>query len=472
MNMRFACMVLGASCFLSFVFLTVSGNASRQLGFSFKTPTAMLVVLLVLLLFFLLCPLLKKPLLRKLVSAANVALALVWAFLVLAVSDDVLSSDALAAAASALGLAMLCSELLQWGLHFTLSKVEDAGLIVWTSMLLGACISLTFVYVGDRMPLPLLCLLPLIGCVLCWWLDVNESMEPSSPNSVWEIARYDERRFGASENPRRTRLLYFASRIGASMLYAIASTLVVNEEGVPRENGALIVALIAMVVAGIVLALLGSRKKPLSTYLIAILPLLLAFVLTASFLGSDTIFVVRVGVGIVWLVGYLFDYLIYPTYRELTGMNIVEFSYLSKLANLVPWAVFSLGVFAAKESVEPLGGLAANQGLLVGYMLVVVLAHTAMLVRHLFLYYPQEERAARTGDAVELPEKISATVQRYGLTKREGEVLSYLAKGYSRPYIEKKLYISKGTAKTHIFHVFQKLGVSSQDELLDLVDQA
>lgn len=63
-------------------------------------------------------------------------------------------------------------------------------------------------------------------------------------------------------------------------------------------------------------------------------------------------------------------------------------------------------------------------------------------------------------------------MQRYGLTKREGEVLSYLAKGYSRPYIEKKLYISKGTAKTHIFHVFQKLGVSSQDELLDLVDQA
>ncbi len=65
-------------------------------------------------------------------------------------------------------------------------------------------------------------------------------------------------------------------------------------------------------------------------------------------------------------------------------------------------------------------------------------------------------------------ENVSA---KYQLTPREEEVLVYLVEGYSRPYIEKALYISKSTAKSHTYHIYQKLGINSQDELLDLVKQ-
>lgn len=58
-----------------------------------------------------------------------------------------------------------------------------------------------------------------------------------------------------------------------------------------------------------------------------------------------------------------------------------------------------------------------------------------------------------------------------GLTKREIEVLSYLAKGRSLPYIADALYVTTGTIKTHTQHIYRKLGINSKQELLDLVEE-
>lgn len=58
-----------------------------------------------------------------------------------------------------------------------------------------------------------------------------------------------------------------------------------------------------------------------------------------------------------------------------------------------------------------------------------------------------------------------------GLTKREAEVLSYLAKGRSLPYIADALYVTTGTIKTHTQHIYRKLGINSKQELLDLVEE-
>lgn len=58
--------------------------------------------------------------------------------------------------------------------------------------------------------------------------------------------------------------------------------------------------------------------------------------------------------------------------------------------------------------------------------------------------------------------------QLYGLTPRGAEVVRYLALGYSRPYIAKRLGVSKETAKAHTYHIYQKVGAASQDELIEL----
>jgi len=59
--------------------------------------------------------------------------------------------------------------------------------------------------------------------------------------------------------------------------------------------------------------------------------------------------------------------------------------------------------------------------------------------------------------------------RKYGLTPRECEVFELLAYGRNARYIEENLGVSSNTVKTHVRNVYNKLGVSSHQELLSLV---
>ncbi|MGZ4268481.1 MAG: response regulator [Solirubrobacteraceae bacterium] len=48
------------------------------------------------------------------------------------------------------------------------------------------------------------------------------------------------------------------------------------------------------------------------------------------------------------------------------------------------------------------------------------------------------------------------------LTTREGEVLALLAEGLSAPAIGARLHLAPGTVKTHLGHLYEKLGVSDR----------
>ena len=56
------------------------------------------------------------------------------------------------------------------------------------------------------------------------------------------------------------------------------------------------------------------------------------------------------------------------------------------------------------------------------------------------------------------------------LSEREAEVLVLLAKGRTSSYVQRELYISKGTAKNHLWHIYRKLDIHTQQELIDLVE--
>ncbi|MGV8083979.1 MAG: response regulator transcription factor [Coriobacteriia bacterium] len=57
----------------------------------------------------------------------------------------------------------------------------------------------------------------------------------------------------------------------------------------------------------------------------------------------------------------------------------------------------------------------------------------------------------------------------HGLSPREFEVFLFLAKGRNTAHIERSLLISGHTIKTHIYRIYRKLGVNTQQELIDLV---
>ncbi len=68
--------------------------------------------------------------------------------------------------------------------------------------------------------------------------------------------------------------------------------------------------------------------------------------------------------------------------------------------------------------------------------------------------------------------KCETVANTYLLSRRETEILFFLAKGHNAAYIQEKLFISEGTAKTHIRHIYRKLDVHNQQDLMRMVEDA
>lgn len=62
---------------------------------------------------------------------------------------------------------------------------------------------------------------------------------------------------------------------------------------------------------------------------------------------------------------------------------------------------------------------------------------------------------------------VEDVAEQYGLTKREIEVTALLLEGRSLRHVQKALFISEGTAKTHAKHIYAKLNVRTKQELID-----
>ena len=85
---------------------------------------------------------------------------------------------------------------------------------------------------------------------------------------------------------------------------------------------------------------------------------------------------------------------------------------------------------------------------------------------------PQDEilagvRAVARGEVALAPRIAALLVQRVktpavALSPRETEVLRLVAAGKSNPTIAAELFVGEATVKTHLLHVFEKLGVSDR----------
>lgn len=94
------------------------------------------------------------------------------------------------------------------------------------------------------------------------------------------------------------------------------------------------------------------------------------------------------------------------------------------------------------------------------------------------IFAEDEDDAAMPAPADDSPaargrfrERCEAVANTYLLSRRENEVMYYLARGYKSSFIQQQLYISEGTAKTHIRHIYRKLNIHSQQELIHLIDE-
>lgn len=108
-------------------------------------------------------------------------------------------------------------------------------------------------------------------------------------------------------------------------------------------------------------------------------------------------------------------------------------------------------------------------------------AHTESLVKNA----SGEEAAAQLAEEAEPAEGLqqksddtafetacAAVAEKHRLTARETEVFKLLARGRTSPVIQEKLVLSHNTVKTHVRHIYAKLDVHSQQELINMVEEA
>ena len=84
---------------------------------------------------------------------------------------------------------------------------------------------------------------------------------------------------------------------------------------------------------------------------------------------------------------------------------------------------------------------------------------------------PLEDVGLKRGDMpIDVMRGCDAIVEKKGLTPRESEIVRLLARGRNAPYIQEKLVLSRNTVKTHVANIYAKVGVHSQQELIDAVE--
>lgn len=66
-------------------------------------------------------------------------------------------------------------------------------------------------------------------------------------------------------------------------------------------------------------------------------------------------------------------------------------------------------------------------------------------------------------------QRCDEVAQEYGLSSRERDVLYHLAHGKSVGHTASVLYLSHSTVKTHVHHIYSKIGIHSRDELREVL---
>jgi DNA-binding CsgD family transcriptional regulator len=171
--------------------------------------------------------------------------------------------------------------------------------------------------------------------------------------------------------------------------------------------------------------------------------------------------------------------------------------------NAVNWAMLvrmsvahKLPVFysvAAGAAISPFGFLVgwlsslafAYSGFSSTFLSMLMLALAFLLVMVVMLFFPNSthheepgaEAAVLRVESDELSEralfrmKVKEVARFYALSPRECDVLGYLVKGRNAGYIQKKLMVSPHTAKSHIYNIYRKLDIHSQQKLMDFVEE-
>lgn len=247
-----------------------------------------------------------------------------------------------------------------------------------------------------------------------------------------------------------------------------------NGGGAPREN---LLAVVPLAAAVLGVVLMRRDRKVDTLYLISALLILggFAFFFPSS-LASSTGIVANLS-DIFFAAGYdLFVLTAFVFIAAIGSKNPLD----SLRAGLTYYCLVDIGTAigaSLRHSLfsllqegpdDSLAFLVVSAIILLFASYIVVVAKRSDLSRSI-LRLPGLSPAMARDASLDIERRCQLCAEKHSLTPREQEILEYLALGYTAIGIKDKLTISQNTAKSHIKNIYRKMGVHSQQQLIDAV---
>lgn len=255
-----------------------------------------------------------------------------------------------------------------------------------------------------------------------------------------------------------------------AFLFSFASgyALTLNE----IENAPIPVGLIGVVVVAVALVLIFGRGEEKADALFSFSALLvIAGFLTApfTFVGEAATANACIRIGII-----TFDILLWMVIVAVGRRNIFA---------LLPTLGFARFMKALGTNLGAIVGHTSNDWIGINSEVAALIAAIAVFIFIAFLWlgfrkFSFEETikgviaprpAALNQGSDDIEGRCAEIGTACGLTERETEIFAMLARGRNGQYIREYYVVSRNTVKSHIKHIYQKLEVHSQQELIDLV---
>lgn len=275
---------------------------------------------------------------------------------------------------------------------------------------------------------------------------------PAAADARTALGRYWGALFGLAFNFFTMGLTFWPSTAGVS-----------SNESVLVKPGAYAMVLAVVVVAHLAHRRFGSPHEYESSgdqLVLVMLPVATAIVLVSPFIDST-------------LAGVPFVVVNLLPYAGIAALNVLGLAAVARMAQVTARPVFSVFGWTVLACTASMGlGMALFQLLGQGAQMVSLCVLTLYLVAMLIAsirqtYHLQAERqTAQFG----VERACGRIAERYALSPRETEILAFLAHGRGAPYIGDKLCISPETVRTHTKRIYDKCGVHTKEELLDLVE--
>lgn len=218
----------------------------------------------------------------------------------------------------------------------------------------------------------------------------------------------------------------------------------------------------------ILFILFGNRRFSVASLCRLVLPLMIGgFLLTSLML--DLVFPVP---SILLDTGF-------STMELLLLLMVFTIAYSTGVSAIFLFGALSATQFFFRFVGLQLGRFMSSSPLEGGYVAAVVIVSVLIVIASLLLineksllltWVPSMPGAsnASENDTVDTDVRINLLCTNHNLTDRESEVLRLLVKGKTNRAIARDMFISEGTVKAHVSHIYQKIGVHTRKELKDL----